>query len=34
MNNLKTFDTWKIQLAIAVSFISSRDNDEEDVMNG
>ena len=32
MNNLKTSDTWKIQLTIAINFISSKDNDEERVM--
>ena len=30
--NLKTSDTWKIQLAIAINFTSSKDNDEERVM--
>ena len=29
INNLKKPDTWKIQLTIAVNFISSKDNDEE-----
>ena len=33
INNLKKFDTWKIQLAIANNFISSTDNDEERVMH-
>ena len=28
INNLKITDTWKIQLTIANSFISSIDNDE------
>ena len=32
MNNLKTADTWKIQLTITYIFISSIDNDEEGVM--
>ena len=29
INNLKRSNTWKIQLAIAINFISSKDNDEE-----
>ena len=29
MNNLKKSDTWKIQLAITINFISSKDNDED-----
>ena len=34
INNLKKSDTWKIQLTIAVNFISSKDdNDEERVMH-
>ena len=33
MNNLKKFDTWKIQLTIANNFISPIDNDEERVMH-
>ena len=33
MNNLKTSDTWKIQLTIAINFISSKGNDEECVMH-
>ena len=33
INNLKHFDTWKIQLTIAINFISSKDNDEEHVMH-
>ena len=33
INNLKKSDTCKIQLAIAISFISSTDNDEERVMH-
>ena len=33
INNLKKPDTWKIQLTIANSFISSIDNDEERVMH-
>ena len=32
INNLKKSDTWKIQLATRVNFISSRDNDEEHVI--
>ena len=28
-NDLKKFDTWKIQLTIAINFMSSEDNDEE-----
>ena len=33
INNLKTSDTWKIQLAIANNFISSKDNGEEQLMH-
>ena len=34
INNLKKSDTWKIQLAITIIFISSKgDNDEELVMH-
>ena len=33
INNLKKFDTWKIQLTIANNFISSTDNGEEHVMH-
>ena len=33
MNKLKKSDTWKIQLAIAANFISSIDNDEEDIVH-
>ena len=33
LNNLKISDTWKIQLTIAINFISSKDNDEECVMH-
>ena len=33
INNLKISDTWKIQLAIANNFISSKDNDEEQLMH-
>ena len=29
MNNLEKFDTWKIQLIIAINFNSRNDNDEE-----
>ena len=32
-NNLKKWGTWKIQLTIAINFISSIDNDEERVMH-
>ena len=33
INGLKKSDTWKIQLAITINFISSKaDNDEEHVM--
>ena len=31
-SNLKKYDTSKIQLTIAINFISSKDNDEERVM--
>ena len=31
--NLQKSDTWKIQLTIAINFISSKDVDEEHVMN-
>ena len=30
---MKISGTWKVQLTIAISFISSRDNDEEPVIN-
>ena len=30
---LKISGTWKVQLTIAISFISSRDNDEEPVIH-
>ena len=30
--NLKKSDRWKIQLPIAISLMSSKDNDEEHVM--
>ena len=33
MNNLKKSDTLKIQLTIAINFISSVDNNEEHVMH-
>ena len=33
INNLKKFDTWKIQLKIANIFTSSINNDEEHVMH-
>ena len=29
INNLKKFDTWKIQLAMVINFISSKNTDEE-----
>ena len=31
--NLKKSGTWKVQLAIAINFISSKDADEEQVMH-
>ena len=30
--DLKKSDTWKVQLTVAINFISSEDNDEEPVM--
>ena len=33
INNLKKSDKWKIQLTIAVKFISSRNNNEERIMD-
>ena len=33
INNLKKSDSWKIPLTIAINFISSKDYDEERVMN-
>ena len=33
INNLRRFDTWKIQLKIANNFLFSIDNDEEYVMH-
>ena len=33
INDLKKSDTWKIQLTIAINFMSSKDNDEECVMH-
>ena len=33
MNNLKKSDTWRIQLTIAINFITSKDPDEERVMH-
>ena len=33
MNNLKKNSTWKIQLMIAVNFLSSKDTDEELVIH-
>ena len=32
INNLKNSDTWKIQLTMAINFISFKDNGEERVM--
>ena len=31
--NLQKFGTWKVQLTIAIYFISSKDADEEQVMH-
>ena len=31
--NLEKYDTWKIQLTIAINFISSKDNGENRVMH-
>ena len=33
INNLKKSDTWKVQLAIAISFIFSKDTDKEYLMH-
>ena len=33
MNDLKKRNKWKIQLTMAINFISSKDNDKEYVMN-
>ena len=33
ITDLQTTGTWIVQLTIAVNFISSRDNDEEQVMH-
>ena len=33
INNLKRSVAWKIQLTIAINFISFKDNDEEHVMH-
>ena len=33
INNLEKSDAWKIQLTIAIDFISSKDTDEERVMH-
>ena len=33
INNLKKFDARKIQLTMAINFISSTDNDEDRVMH-
>ena len=32
-NDLKLSDTWKIQLTIAVNFVSSKDTEEEHAMH-
>ena len=33
INNLEKSDAWKIQLTVAIDFISSKDTDEERVMH-
>ena len=33
INHLKNSDTWEIQITIAISFISSKDSDEEHVIH-
>ena len=33
INGLKKSDTWKVQLTIAINIMSSKNNDEECVMN-
>ena len=33
INNLEKSDTWKVQLAIAINFISSKDTDKEYLMH-
>ena len=33
MKSLKNYHTWKIQLTIAINFISSKDNDKECVIH-
>ena len=33
INNLKKYDRWRIQLTIAITFVSSKDNDEECVIH-
>ena len=33
INNLRKFDMWKIELTLPINFISTRDNNEERVMN-
>ena len=33
INNLRKFDMWKIKLTLPINFISTRDNNEERVMN-
>ena len=30
INNLKKYDTWKIQLTIAINFVSSKDDNNEE----
>ena len=32
IKKLKKLDTWKIQLTVAIKFISSKDNDKENVI--
>ena len=32
-NDLQKFDTWKIQLTLAIKFLSSKENDEEHTMH-
>ena len=33
INDLRKSDTWKIELTVAINFISSKDNDKEHVMH-
>ena len=33
MIDFQKFDTWQIQLTLAINFVSSKDNDEEKVMH-